>query len=147
MSNVITCADCGTKNRVDPSRAARETPVCGRCGRALPVGSSEPLVVTDATFERDVLGVGGVPVLVDCWAPWCGPCGMVAPTIHALAAEAGGRYVVAKLNTDDNPRTASAFRISSIPTLLIFRDGRLVDQLVGVQPKPVIAQRLARHGA
>ena len=146
MSNVITCANCGAKNRVDSSRAVRETPVCGRCGQALPVGAAEPLVVTDATFERDVLGAGGVPVLVDCWAPWCGPCRMVAPTIDALAAEAGGRYVVAKLNTDENPRTAAAFRISSIPTLLIFRDGRLVDQLVGVQPKPVIAQRLAQHG-
>ncbi|HLL89758.1 MAG TPA: thioredoxin [Tepidisphaeraceae bacterium] len=149
MNTTIACSNCGAKNRVDPARAAETVPVCGRCGQRLMVGtappSREPLVVTDASFERDVLGVAGQPVLVDCWAPWCGPCRMVAPTIDALAAEAGGRYVVAKLNTDDNARTAAAYRISSIPTLLIFRDGRLVDQLVGVQPKPVIAQRLAAH--
>jgi thioredoxin 2 len=145
---IVTCPNCGAKNRVDESRAASLQPVCGQCGQKLPVpaasaGSGKPVEVTDATFARDVLGVTGKPVLVDCWAPWCGPCRMIAPTLEALAAESNGRYVIAKLNTDDNPRTADQFRISSIPSLLIFRDGRLVDQLVGVQPRPVIAQRLA----
>jgi thioredoxin len=104
-----------------------------------------PIDVTDATFERDVLAASdGRPVLVDCWAPWCGPCRMVAPTIDQLAAESGGRYVVAKLNTDENPRTAGSLGINSIPALLIFRNRQLVDRMVGVQPKGAIAERLAR---
>jgi len=105
--------------------------------------AGEPLVVTDATFGRDVMGITGRPVLVDCWASWCGPCRMLEPTIKQLAAEAGGRYVVAKLNTDENQRTAAQYRIEGIPTMLLFKDGQLVDKLVGLQPKQAIASRLA----
>ena len=101
------------------------------------------LVVTDTTFAREVLSVSGKPILVDCWAPWCGPCRMLEPTIKQLAAESGGRYVIAKLNTDENQRTASQYRIDGIPTMLLFKDGQLVDKLVGLQPKQAIASRLA----
>ena len=104
----------------------------------------KPLDVTDTTFERDVLRAGNVPVLVDCWAPWCGPCRMVGPIMDQLAAESNGRYRIAKLNVDESPRIASQFQIQSIPTMLIFKDGKLIDRLVGAQPKPAIAQRLAR---
>jgi thioredoxin len=134
---------------VDHSRAHGARPVCGKCGAVLPEGTSaaagggKPLVVTDGSFAADVLGAG-VPVLVDCWAPWCGPCRMIAPTIDQLAAESGGRYVIAKLNTDENPRVAGQFRIDAIPTMLIFHRGQLVDRIVGLQPKPVIVQRLER---
>ena len=143
---IVTCANCGAKNRIDESRAAQAQPKCGRCGNALDGASTataEPLVVTDATFQRDVMAVTGRPVLVDCWAPWCGPCRMLEPTIKQLAAESGGRYVVAKLNTDENQRTAAQYRIEGIPTMLVFKDGQLVDKLVGLQPKQAIASRLA----
>jgi thioredoxin len=101
--------------------------------------------VTDDSFARDVLGAGAKPVLVDAWAPWCGPCRMIAPTLDQLAAESAGRYVVAKLNVDENPRTAAEYRIEGIPTLLLFKNGKLVDRIVGLAPKPTIAQKLAAH--
>jgi thioredoxin 2 len=144
---IITCSNCGAKNRVDEGAAARRQPVCGRCGQALSVmtGAQEtgtPRTVTDATFASEVMGVRGIPVLLDCWAEWCGPCRMVAPVLDELAAEAGGRYLIAKLNVDENPRTAAQFNVRSIPTMLIFKDGALVDRIVGAQPKQAIAARL-----
>jgi len=141
---ILTCSGCGARNRVD-ERAETLTPVCGRCGALLEAGAGVPVVVTDATFPTVVLGAGAVPVLVDCWAPWCGPCQALAPTLDRLAAEAGGRYLVAKLDIDQNPRTAQQFGIQSIPTLLIFKNGALVDRLVGAQPKQSIQARLAMH--
>ena len=143
---IITCPNCGAKNRIDEWKAAQAQPKCGRCGTTLgsaSAASGEPVVVTDATFAREVLSVSGKPILVDCWAPWCGPCRMLEPTIKQLAAESGGRYVIAKLNTDENQRTASQYRIDGIPTMLLFKDGQLVDKLVGLQPKQAIASRLA----
>jgi thioredoxin len=121
--------------------------VCGRCGAALGVATGagdagRPRTVTDATFEKEVLQARGRPVLLDCWAEWCGPCRMIAPVLDELAAEAGGRYLITKLNVDENPRTAARFNVRSIPTMLIFRDGTLVDRIVGAQPKAAIAARL-----
>jgi thioredoxin len=103
---------------------------------------TKPVTITDQTFERDVLQASGPPVLVDCWAPWCGPCRMVGPIMDELAAESAGRYRIAKLNVDDNPQTASRFNIASIPTMLIFKDGKLLERLIGAQPKQAIAERL-----
>ena len=147
---VMVCAKCGAKNRVD-ERARQMQAVCGRCGAELPAGASnsggKPLEVTDASFAADVLGAGPTPVLLDCWAAWCGPCRMIAPTIEQLAAEAGGRWIVAKLNVDDNPATAQQFQISSIPTMLIFKEGRLVDRMVGLQQKPALENRLTAHAS
>jgi len=144
---VITCPNCGAKNRVD-DRASSLQPLCGRCNTKLPAPANataapntHPLEVTDATFSTTVLAADR-PVLLDCWAPWCGPCRMVAPTIDQLATESAGRYLVAKLNTDDNPRTASQFRIDAIPTLLVFHKGQLVDRLIGLQPKQAIAAKM-----
>lgn len=104
----------------------------------------EPITLDDATFEQTIR-TSRVPVLVDFWAEWCGPCRMIAPAVATLAREFAGRALIAKLNVDENPRTASRFGIMSIPTLLIFRDGQLVDQIVGLQPVHVLRQRLARH--
>jgi len=144
---IIRCPACTTKNRVDERAAAQQQPVCGKCGAALPTSSATfddgPQTVTDATFARDVVDASSSrPVLVDAWAELCGPCRMIAPVLDQLAEESGGRYNIAKLNIDENPRTAGQFNIRSIPTLLIFKNGKLVDQIVGVQPKPAIAARL-----
>ncbi|MGQ9490828.1 MAG: thioredoxin [Anaerolineae bacterium] len=102
------------------------------------------MILTDATFDQ-VVRNSRQPVLVDFWAAWCGPCKMIAPAVAQLAREFAGRAIVAKLNVDENPQTAGRFGIMSIPTLLIFRNGRVVDQIVGAQPPDVLRQRLARH--
>ena len=147
---IVVCGRCGAKNRVDERAAQARRPVCGQCGAQLnlPDGAhadtSRPLVVTDATFERAVLQAGARPVLVDCWAAWCAPCRMIAPVLDELAAESNGRYVIAKLNVDENKRVAAQYRIQGIPTLLIFKHGQLVDRLVGVHPKQTIAATLER---
>ena len=145
---IVSCQNCGAKNRIDQRRATEQQPVCGRCGAALPSGAAahvaggKPIIVTDASFAADVLGSGATPVLLDCWAAWCGPCRMLAPTIDQLAAEANGRFRVGKLNVDENPRTAGQFQISSIPAMLIFKNGKMVDQIVGLQPKGNILAKL-----
>lgn len=145
---VITCSKCGTKNRVDPRQAAEHIARCGKCATPLDLTNAEkavpdgkPLIVTDATFQEQVIKAGQ-PVLLDAWAPWCGPCRMVGPIMEQLAAESKGRYRIAKLNVDENPGIAAQFQIQSIPTMLIFKNGKLVDRLVGAQPKPAILARL-----
>ena len=102
-----------------------------------------PVHLTDATFPQTING--DLPVLVDFWAEWCGPCRMIAPSVEELAKEFAGRAVVAKLNIDQNPRTPQQFGIMSIPTLYIFKNGRVVDQIVGAQPLPALRQWLSRH--
>ena len=152
--SVIACSKCGTKNRVDPGRAFAQVAKCGKCGAPLDLSKTEekavetkPLVVSDASFQRDVIESSERPVLLDAWAPWCGPCRMVGPIMEQLAAESNGRYRIAKLNVDENPITAAQFQIRSIPTMLIFKGGKLVDRLVGAQPKPAIAARLLAHAS
>jgi thioredoxin 2 len=117
-------------------------PRCGRCKIGLAV-DSQPITVTDSTFAADVER-SPLPVLLDMWAAWCGPCRMIAPVVEELAGEMSGRVRVAKLNVDENPATAARFGVQSIPTLLILKEGREVDRIVGVQPKSEIARRLAR---
>jgi thioredoxin 2 len=145
-AQLIRCPSCGATNRVPLEKLAQHLqPVCGRCKTTLSV-DSKPVTVTDATFAVEVER-SPVPVLLDMWAPWCGPCRMVAPVIEELASEMAGRVRVAKLNVDENPATATRFRVQSIPTLLVLRGGREVDRIVGVQPKAAIVQRLERAAA
>jgi len=102
------------------------------------------VVVTDETFQSEVFN-SDVPVLVDFWAVWCAPCRMVAPIIEELSVEYEGRAKIAKMDVDHNHKTPSAFGIRSIPTLLIFKDGRVVDQVIGAVPKKVLVDKLEAH--
>jgi thioredoxin 1 len=104
-------------------------------------GMSHPTDTTDTTFQADVLD-NDIPVLVDFWAPWCGPCRMVAPIVEELAEEYDGKVKFVKLNTDDNPQVAGKYGIRSIPTLLVFKGGEQVSQIVGFRPKSDLAKRL-----
>ena len=140
----IRCGSCGATNRVPRDKLALGLQAkCGSCKQPLPAPGATPLIVTDATFAAEVEG-SPLPVLVDAWAAWCGPCRMIAPAIDELAAELAGRVRVAKLNVDENPSTAGRFDIRSIPTLLVIAGGREVDRIVGVQPKQAIRARLER---
>jgi thioredoxin 2 len=138
--SVYACPGCGAVNRVADGRLG-DDPICGRCKKKL--FPHEPFEVTDATFEAQVLRAP-LPTLVDIWAPWCGPCRMVAPVVAQIAAERGGDLLVAKLNSDENPRTAARYEIRSIPTLIVFRGGVPVERIVGAVPKARLDQTLAR---
>jgi thioredoxin 1 len=102
---------------------------------------AEPIHVTDAAFEQAVLK-SKTPVIVDFWAPWCGPCRAVAPILESLAAEYDGKVIVAKVNTDDNPEWAQKYGVQGIPTMLFVRDGKLVERIVGAGPYPMIKGKL-----
>lgn len=140
-AEVIKCPKCGANNRVPAAKlSAGLEPVCGRCKTPL-AASTHPTIVTDANFAEEVEG-SPLPVLLDMWAPWCGPCRMIAPVIEQLAGELAGRVKVAKLNTDENPMTGSRFNVRSIPTLLVLKDGKEIDRLVGALPKQEIVRRV-----
>jgi thioredoxin 2 len=140
---LIRCSACGVTNRVRAAQVAgTRKPICGRCKTPLTVPNG-PLIVTDATFAAEV-EQSPLPVLLDFWAPWCGPCRVMAPALEELAVEMAGRVRVAKLNVDENPFTAERFNVRSIPTLLALKAGREIDRIVGVQPKSEIARRLER---
>jgi thioredoxin 2 len=139
---IIRCLNCGAKNRM-PEDRIHERPKCGKCGIPLVVknGQGRPVDVTDATFSKEVISLSG-SVLVDCWAPWCAPCRTVAPIIDELADKYAGGVKIAKLNIDENPMITSQYTIQSIPTMLLFKDGKLVNRLVGALPKEEIERHL-----
>jgi thioredoxin 2 len=137
-AQLIECANCGATNRVQTGTG--KAPVCGRCKNPLAV-QTKPVHITDANFAAEV-EQSNLPVLIDFWAAWCGPCRMVAPVIDALAKDLAGKVKIGKLDVDKNPVTASRFRVQSIPTLLIVQNGREADRIVGAQSKEAILSRL-----
>jgi|SRR5471030_3217684 thioredoxin 2 len=143
MSEIIRCASCGQANRV-PSLESGQKAVCGQCKQPLSAAGAggHPTVATDANFAS-IVG-GGKPVVVDFWAPWCGPCRTIAPVIEDLARSRSD-VLFAKLNVDDNPLTASRFKVSGIPTLLFFRGGQEAGRVVGAVGRPQIETAIGQY--
>jgi thioredoxin 2 len=136
-----TCTACSAINRI-PRVRLLEDPKCGRCGQKL--FPRHPATVTDASFASEVER-SPIPVLVDFWASWCPPCRAIAPVLDQLAGERAGRLKVAKVNVDENPGLSARFAVRSIPTLLLVKDGRVVDQLAGALPRPELVRWLDSH--
>lgn len=143
-SRVIRCQKCGANNRIKAEgEMITQQPVCGQCRSLLPTGAkgSPSIKVTDSSF-RQVVETSLLPVFLDFWAGWCGPCLMISPIIEELAKELAGKIVVAKINVDENPATAARFGVSSIPTMVIFNNGREVARLLGAVPKETMISKL-----
>ncbi|HEX8904900.1 MAG TPA: thioredoxin [Longimicrobiaceae bacterium] len=136
----VACQFCGRLNRVDLARAA-DHPKCGECGR--PILLDRPLALSDASFER-VIADAQVPVLVDFYADWCGPCKTVAPIMDELARARMGSVLVTKLDTDRNQMVARHFQIASIPTVMVFKGGKPVAKQIGALPRQGYEQMLDR---
>ncbi len=138
----IPCVHCGTLNRVEKAALSPEKAdriCCGKCGKE--VLPDAPVAAGDASFSREVERYP-LPVLVDFWAPWCGPCRMVAPMLDELAKAMRGRVKIVKVNVDENPRLSAEYGIRSIPTMMLFRGPLLVDQLAGALPAQALKQWL-----
>ena len=133
MAEIVACANCGKRNRVPA--AARGVARCAACHAALPWLTS----AGDGDFEQ-VVTASSLPVLVDLWAPWCGPCRVVAPGVEQAARKLAGRLKVVKVNVDEAPRIAERFGVRGIPTLLVLRQDRVVARQVGAVPPPALVR-------
>ena len=134
-----SCRSCGSPDHKQVLREERFPPMHLKEGTTI-----TPIEVTDASFTKEVLQ-SPIPVLLDCWAPWCGPCRMMAPVMDDLATDMAGTVKVAKLNVDENPGTAARLGIQSIPTLLLFRNGEVLDQMIGAAPRARIEAAIRRR--
>ena len=132
------CAACGTLNRI-PRARLKDDPKCGKCKSS--VFPEKPVAVTDATWKREVED-SPIPVLVDFWAPWCGPCRVIAPTLEELAEERGEDLRVVKLNVDENQMTSAQYDVMSIQTLIVFRNGEIAKKIIGALPKKRLVEEL-----
>ncbi|HUJ28849.1 MAG TPA: thioredoxin TrxC [Myxococcales bacterium] len=128
------CSHCGATNRIPRSRL-RDDPRCGRCKES--VFPDQPVAATDDSWQREVVDCP-IPVLVDFWAPWCGPCRAVAPSLEQMARERRGKLKIVKLNVDENPRTQAMHRVQSIPTLMLTRGPLFLDKQMGALPKEAL---------
>jgi len=136
-SKIVQCPNCGRRNRVPA--AASGVPRCGNCKTAL-------AWIADADDESygAVVESSKIPVLLDLWAPWCGPCRMVSPVLEKLAAKYAGRVKLAKVNVDQAPRTQARFEVQGIPTLIVLKDGKVVERQTGAAPEPVLSDWLEK---
>ena len=135
--SILTCPNCGTKNSIAPSE--RGAPHCGNCGKPL-------AWVVDANESTFAVETRASPtIVVDLWAPWCGPCRIVSPILEELARDYAGRLKVVKVNVDENQGLAVRYNAMSIPTMVVMRDGEVVDRIVGALPKPALAAKIAPH--
>jgi thioredoxin 2 len=132
MAEIVTCSNCGKRNRLPA--AARGMARCAACHTAL------PWLTSAADGDFDVVTASSLPVLVDLWAPWCGPCRVVAPGVEQAARELAGRLKAVKVNVDEAPRVAERFGVRGIPTLLVLRRGREVARQVGAVPPPALVR-------
>ena len=132
--STLACAHCGASNRIGPSE--RGAPHCGKCGKPL----AWVVDANEASFEVEARAQP--TVVIDLWAPWCGPCRFVSPILDELAHEYAGRLKVIKVNVDDNQGLARRFDAMSIPTIVVMRDGQLVNRIVGAAPKPQIESQI-----
>ena len=138
---IIQCPACGAKNRIPPDKLHLR-PKCGRCGRSLSGGADGAVIeLDDMRFDRLVRD-SSLPLMVDFYSPSCGPCRMLAPVIDHIARNFAGRILVAKLDTSRHQMTAGKFNIRGVPTLLFFKQGRVVDQIVGAAPQAQIEQSI-----
>lgn len=140
MDNIIVCPSCGAKNRI-PADKQHLTPKCGKCGARLSVSGGTVLELSDQSFQQ-VVNDSTLPVLVDFYSPTCGPCHSLAPVIEQLAGQYAGRALICKLDTSRYQITAAQFQIRGVPTLIFFKNGQSVDQVVGAVPAQELEQRL-----
>jgi thioredoxin 2 len=136
--SVVSCPQCGTKNRLKAS-SQDQVPICGNCKGSLPWIING----TDISFRKELNS--STPVLVDFWAEWCAPCRMTTPVLEELARDKAGHIKILKMNVDQNPATAGQFNIQSIPTLMLFKNGNVVETLVGAMSKDMLLNRLAPY--
>jgi thioredoxin 2 len=136
--SVVSCTQCGAQNRLNAPQQ-NQVPICGKCKSPLPW----ILAGTDISFRKEL--ETATPVLVDFWAGWCAPCRMTAPVLEDIAREKAGQIKVLKMDVDQNPATANQFKILSIPTLILFKNGNPVETIVGAMSKAALLERLDPH--
>jgi thioredoxin 2 len=135
--STLVCSNCGASNRIRPSE--RGAPHCGKCGKPL----AWVVDATESTFEVEAKATP--TVVIDLWAPWCGPCRFVSPILDELAHQYAGRLKVIKVNVDENQALSRRFDAMSIPTMVVLRDGQVVNRIVGAAPKPQIEAQIEPH--